>query len=138
MARSHEGYRWILRSIMAFLASAITVVALSVGTDLLMQKLGVFPPLGQPNDDSRLLAIALGYRVVYGILGGYVIALLAPFAPIGHAVVSGVVGLLVSAAGAVAMWGQGPNWYPVALAASALPCSWLGAKLEQSHTSSDM
>ena len=122
---------WVLRSILAFIASAITVVALSVGTDTLLSKLGVFPPLGQPINDSRLLAIAFGYRFIYGVLGGYVIARLAPFGPMRHAIASGILGLVVSTIGAIAMWGVGPNWYPVALAITTVPCAWIGATLEE-------
>ena len=130
--------RWIVRSIVAFLASLLTVVVLSVGTDALMHALGVFPALNKPPNDSRLLALALGYRVVYGVLGGYVIARLAPFAPMGHALASGAVGLVVGAIGAIAMWGYGPNWYPLALAATAIPCAWLGGLLERrTHRGND-
>src|SRR6187551_1531691 len=34
--------------------------------------------------------------------------------------------LLLSILGAIEMWDFGPNWYPVVLAASALPSAWLG------------
>ena len=125
---------WVVRSLGAFLASFITVVALSVGTDALMHKLGVFPELGERMDNSGLLGLALAYRVVYGVLGGYTIARLAPFAPIAHALASGLVGLVVSTIGAIAMWGFGPKWYPVALAVSAVPCAWIGGKLGQRRT----
>jgi hypothetical protein len=47
-----------------------------------------------------------------------------------HALVLGSIGLVLSIAGAVAMWDAGPAWYPLALAASALPCAWLGGRLQ--------
>ena len=96
-----------------------------------MHLLGVFPPPGQPMSDSRLLLLAFAYRSVYGILGGYLVARLAPYAPMGHALVSGGIGLVVSTIGAVAMWNFGPNWYPVALAVTALPYAWIGGRLER-------
>jgi hypothetical protein len=129
VTENNRPQRWIFRSIVAFLASFVTVIVLSLGTDLLMHALGLFPGLGKPILDSKLLALAFGYRLLYGVLGGYVIARLAPFAPLGHAVASGVVGMVLSTIGAVTMWGLGPNWYPVALAATALPCAWLGGTL---------
>ena len=119
----------LLRSLGALLAGMIAVIVLSVGTDLVMHRLGVFPPPGQPMWDSRLLALAFAYRSVYGIFGGYLVARLAPYAPMGHALVSGVVGLVVSTIGAVAMWNRGPNWYPIALAVTALPYAWVGGLL---------
>ena len=45
--------------------------------------------------------------------------------------VSGGIGLVVSTIGAVAMWNAGPNWYPVALALTALPYAWIGGLLER-------
>jgi hypothetical protein len=123
--------RRLLRSLGALLTGIVAVVALSLGTDMLMHVLGVFPPPGQPMRDSRLLLLAFAYRSVYGIFGGYLVARLAPYAPMGHALVSGVIGLVVSTIGAVAMWNHGPNWYPVALAVTALPYAWIGGLLER-------
>jgi len=75
--------------------------------------------------------LATTYRIVYAILGSYVIARLAPNRPMQHALLGGAIGLLVSIIGAVATWNRdlGPHWYPVALAVTALPCAWLGGKL---------
>jgi len=126
-------WRTALRSIGAFLASVLAVVVLSVATDMVCVAVGLFPPIGQPNADSRLLALAFAYRLVFGVLGGYIIARLAPVAPMGHAMVAGAIGTLVASAGAVAMWNHGPNWYPVALAVTALPSSWLGGGIAVRH-----
>ena len=49
----------------------------------------------------------------------------------GHALTLGVLGLLASSAGAIAMWGVGPAWYPLALIALALPNAWIGGKLRE-------
>jgi hypothetical protein len=71
--------------------------------------------------------------VVYGIVGSYIIARLAPNRPMLHALVGGVIGLIVSIVGAVATWNGGPafgpHWYPIALIVTALPCAWVGGKL---------
>jgi hypothetical protein len=47
----------------------------------------------------------------------------------GHVLISGAVGFILSTAGAVAMWGLGSHWYPVALILSAFPSAWLGGFL---------
>jgi hypothetical protein len=51
----------------------------------------------------------------------------------GHALVLGVLGLIVSIVGAVATWNRqpslGPYWYPVALVVLAIPTAWAGGKL---------
>jgi hypothetical protein len=48
-----------------------------------------------------------------------------------HALILGVIGTVLGAAGAAATWnkGMGPHWYPVALAVLAIPQCWAGGKL---------
>ena len=122
----------MIRSIGAIVAGFVAVVVLSIGTDFAMQAVGIFPPLGQRVADS-LLVLATAYRTLFGIAGSYIAARLAPNRPMGHALVLGVVGLVVSIAGAIATWnggpGFGPKWYPLALIALAMPDAWIGGKL---------
>jgi hypothetical protein len=94
-------------------------IVLTLGTDFGLHAAGVFPALGQAMS-SELLAIATAYRTVYSVVGSYITARLAPNRPIQHALVGGVVGLVVSIAGAVATWnrGLGPHWYGCAGGAS--------------------
>ena len=70
-----------------------------------------------------------GYRFLFDVAGSYLTARLAPDRPMRHALALGAIGLVLSIAGAVALWSVGPAWYPLGLAASALPCAWLGARL---------
>jgi hypothetical protein len=123
----------ILKSIGAVLAGAIVGIALSLGTDALMHALHLFPPLGQPMTDSRLLALATLYRTLYGVFGGYVTAWLAPSRPMLHAFILGTLGELAAIAGVVVTWSDpdkyGPHWYPIALVILALPPTLLGAWL---------
>ena len=121
-----------LRSIAAVLAGFVAVVVLSLGTDVVLHAAGVFPLWGQPASDALFL-LATVYRTVYCIAGSCIAARLAPGKPMKHALVLGVVGLIVSTAGAVATWNKGPefgpHWYPVALIVNAIPCAWLGGRL---------
>ena len=122
----------ILRSIGAIAAGAIVNVALSLITDLLLEKMGVLPEVGHPAGSGPLL-LATVYRTVYGVLGAYIAARLAPSRPMLHALVLGFIGFALSTLGAVLTWNHtdqfGPHWYPVALVALALPTAWLGGKL---------
>ncbi len=115
------------RSVAAVLAGFIAIVVLSLGTDQVFHMLGVFPPWGQPMSDALFL-LATAYRIVYSIAGCYLAARLAPRNPIGHALALGIVGFVVSLAGAIATipMDLGPIWYPLALVLAALPCAWLG------------
>jgi hypothetical protein len=107
-------------------------VVFGLGTDSVLHATGVFPPWGHPMADS-LFGLALAYRVVYGVAGAYLTARLAPAAPMRYALILGVVGFVISLAGALATIGQGPAfgplWYPLALVIVTLPVSWLGGWL---------
>jgi hypothetical protein len=124
--------RRVLRSIGAVLAGLLAVIILSLGTDVVLHATGVFPPWGEPMSEA-LFMLATVYRTVYGIVGSYITARLAPNRPMKHALAVGVIGLALSTAGAVATWNAGPafgpKWYPLALIALALPCAWAGGRL---------
>jgi hypothetical protein len=123
-----------LRSIGAVLAGIFAGIVLSLGTDVVLHAIGVFPPWGQSlvGFDGPLL-LATVYRTVFGVLGSYIIARLAPDRPMQHALVAGVVGLVVCIVGAAATWNKGPafgpHWYPLALVVLAMPQAWAGGKL---------
>jgi len=125
--------RNILRSAGAVLAGLLVVIIITTATDALLHATGIFPPWGQPMSDS-LFVLAFAYRIVYGIVGGYITARLAPNKPVQHALLLGVVGFVLSLAGAVATWNRGPEfgpkWYPLALIVIAIPTAWLGGKLK--------
>jgi len=124
--------RRIGRSILALFAGFVLVVVLSILTDVILRAAGVYPPLGQPAPAGPL-ALATIYRTAFGVAGSYVTARLAPYAPMGHALTGGVIGLVLSIIGAVAAWGHaekfGAHWYPVALVILALPTAWAGGKI---------
>ena len=118
------------RSILAVVAGILVGALLSLGTDEILHLTRVYPPWGQRMSDS-LFGLATAYRVVFSVLGSWVIACLAPRRPMLHAMIAGAIGLIVSVAGAAATWNRdlGPHWYNVAVAAMALPCAWIGAKI---------
>ena len=122
--------RGIGRSIGALLAGFVAVVVLSLGTDLALHAAGVFPALGQKMS-AALFVLATVYRTLYGVVGSYVTARLAPDRPMGHALVGGLIGVALSTLGAVVTWNKdlGPHWYPLALIVTAMPTAWLGGKL---------
>jgi hypothetical protein len=122
------------RSVMALLAGIAVGILLSVGTDFGLHAIGLAP---SPKErwPNNLLVLAATYRSIYGILASYVIARLAPNRPMAHSLLAGVLGLVVSSLGAAAAWSTtvGQHWYPVALAVTALPTAWIGAKLRLMH-----
>ena len=120
----------IARSILAVFAGLLAVVVLSEGTDAVLRTANIFPP----RDDvaaytTGMLLAATVYRTLAGVVGGYTAAALAPMQPLRHAIILGLIGLALSATGAIVMWGVAPAWYPIALAVLALPSAWLGGRL---------
>ena len=122
-----------LRSIGAVLAGLLAVIVLSIVTDMALHASGIYPPWGEPMADALFL-LAAAYRGVYAVAGSYIAARLAPDRPMQHALALGVVGLVVSIVGTVLTWGRGPEfgpaWYPLAIIAIAMPCAWVGGRLQ--------
>jgi hypothetical protein len=126
--------RRIGRSILAVFAGFVAVIIITLPTDEVLHRIGVFPPWGASmvGFDGALL-LATVYRTIYGVAGSYITARLAPDRPMGHALVGGAIGLAVSILGAAVTWNKGPafgpHWYPLALVVLALPTAWVGGKL---------
>jgi hypothetical protein len=126
--------RKALRSVGAVLAGLVTIVVLSNGTDTVLEATGVFPPVAvqqeQGFDTTWMAALAVAYRGVYTMVGGYVTAANAPNRPMRHAVVLGIVGIVLGVLGALATWRITPAWFNVLLIVLGPPCAWLGAKVK--------
>jgi hypothetical protein len=121
-----------MRSVVAVIVGAFVGIVLSIGTDLLLRAGGILPAPDQAAS-SPVLLLATVYRTVYGILGSYITAGLAPFRPMAHAMVLGLMGLVANILGTVTTWNKGPafgpHWYPITLIVLALPTAWAGAQI---------
>ena len=121
-----------IRSTAAVLVGFVAVAMLSGVTDQVLHMMNVYPPWGEPMYAPGLNLLALSYRVLYTMLGGYVTARLAPCAPMRHVIVLAVVGAISGAASAiisVTAADIGPDWYPIAIAVTAFPSVWAGGRL---------
>jgi hypothetical protein len=118
------------KSIWAVAAGVVFTVVATTLVDVLLHAAGVFPGMGQPFDDALAL-LATSYRFIISVVGAWLTARLAPARPMTHAIILGAVGTVLGLVGIVATWnlGLGPRWYPVAIAALALPQCWIGGKI---------
>ena len=125
-----SAWRWV-RSAGAVLAGMAASAGLALATDEVLHLAGLFPPIDQVTYEAPRFVAATTYRVIFAILGFYLIARLAPSRPWRHVWVAAAIGLVASLAGVVATLthAMGPLWYPVALAVTTLPCAWLGGAL---------
>ena len=130
LADSKKRGRRILQSVLALVGGFAVVAGLSMATDLILESAGLLPPLDKPQDYTEgMLVVALGYRILYSVIGFFLAALWAPLNPMRHALVLGFIGTLFAVLGAIANWGFGHHWYAILLAAVTLPCAWIGVKI---------
>jgi hypothetical protein len=89
-----ERLRRIGRSLAGLLAGMLVGIVLTLGTDIVLHAMGVFPPWGESMAGFEgALLLATVYRTVYGVAACYIIARLAPDRPMQHALVGGIIGL---------------------------------------------
>ena len=119
-----------LRRIGAVFAGLIAIFVLSTATDIVLHAIGFYPPWAEPMNNTHAF-VATAYRIVFSIFGCYLAARLAPDHPMRHALALGVIGVIISLAGALATWNAnlGPQWYALGLVVVSLPCAWLGGRL---------
>ena len=120
----------ILKSIGAVLAGLIFIGITHTATDAILENTGVLPK-GNLHVGTGLILMVIVYRAVLSLIGCYLTALLAPKSPMKHALALGIVGVLLSTAGAIATANMnlGPSWYAWTLVLISLPIAWLAGKL---------
>ncbi|MGH3738559.1 MAG: hypothetical protein ACRDT6_23585 [Micromonosporaceae bacterium] len=123
----------IVKSIGAVLAGLVIIVALSNGTDTILEATGVFPSIEEQQKHGLttgwMVTLAFAYRILFMVVGGYFTAALAPNRPTRHAIILGIIGIIMGTIGAAVAWNITPAWFSIGLVVLGLPCVWLGGKL---------
>ncbi|MCP9757336.1 hypothetical protein EGI26_19415 [Lacihabitans sp. CCS-44] len=119
----------ILKSTLAILAGFVLGAVLSLGTDFLLNSLGIMSMQNFKQNSTLIVALVVIYRFVFNVMGCYLTAKLAPNKPMKHVIIIGIIGTVLSIAGAAAMWDQALPWYNIAIIVISLPSAWLGGKL---------
>ena len=119
----------IARSFVAVVAGFVFIAVTHTVTDKILETAGVLPT-GNLWVGPGLVILVLGYRAVLSLIGCYITARLAPSKPLKHALILGVVGVVLSTLGAIAnaQMNLGPDWYVWTLVAMSLPIAWLGGR----------
>jgi len=118
------------RSIWAVTAGLLFILVVTTLVDLVLHVTKVFPPIDQPIDDPLAL-LATAYRIVISTAGAWLTAKLAPARPMKHAMILGLIGIVLGIVGIIFTWNMrlGPRWYPIALALLAIPQCWVGGRI---------
>lgn len=121
---------FMLKTIGAITAGFITVFILSVGTDFILESLHIFLPVNSVAAFTWwILLIALIYRSIYAVLGGYITARLSSKKPMRNVWILASIGFIFAALGLLANLDKPGLWYPILLVFFTIPSVWLGGKL---------
>jgi hypothetical protein len=124
----------ILKSVVAILAGIVLGAILAILTDMIMEKSGLMKRIPFNSNSAGVILFVLFYRKVFNVSGSYLTARLAPQKPMNHALILGLMGFIVTLAGAIIMWNIPPHWYSLSVAFVSLPCSWFGGLLATRNT----
>jgi hypothetical protein len=121
------------RSILAIVVGFVLTGALNVGTQMLLQGAApeMFPPAGTPNVNMTSLLLICAYVAVYGVLGCYVTARLAPSRPLLHALSMGGLALAMSIPMTMSAWNDAPAWFNVYNLLAVMPYAYLGGRIRE-------
>lgn len=121
----------ILRRMGAVLAGFFLIGLLGFLADTVLQQLGILPIPTEHKFETRHALLALSYHLLFAVLGGFVTARLTPDHPIAHAITLGILGIVISTLGLIAIIMQdlAPAWYGWALIVFSIPFTWIGGKL---------
>jgi hypothetical protein len=111
-------------------AGFLCVVIFSTVTDMVLQALGIFPPQSASTQYLPwMLSLALVYRTLYTIAGGFITAWLSPADPMKRVWVLAILGQAGGIAGVIFGWNLSAHWYPIMIAVLAIPSVWFGGLL---------
>ena len=121
----------IFKRITSVLAGFFLIGLLGFLTDTVLQQLGILPIPTEHKFEAGHALLALSYHLLFAVLGGFVTARLAPDHPIAHAITMGILGIVISALGliAIVMQDLAPAWYGWSLIIFSVPVTWLGGKV---------
>lgn len=122
----------LVKNIWAVVVGFFAVFVLSVGTDVLMSYIGVFPDLMDTAAfTDSMYAFSLAYACAYTVLGGYLTARLSASNPMRQVFILGGIGFVFSVLGAFVNWDKavGHEWFCIAMIITGPIFVYLGGKI---------
>jgi len=122
----------LARSVGAIALGFVLIGALSVGMDYVVRALmpDAFDADGGTRNSMVLLLTQL-YVGVFATFGCYLAARVAGYRPMLHALVLGVLGLVLNIFALTQVWDHAPAWHNVLGLALVMVWAWLGGKLAE-------
>lgn len=124
----------MIRSVWAILTGFILIGVLNFGTEAIVQAMSpwAFDDMGGTTS-LPILLMSIVSSAVYGVVGCYITARLAPFSPMKHAMILGAIGVLTTAYLSYSLRGHVPAWYSIINVALVLPLAWFGGRLRENE-----
>jgi len=120
------------RSIMAILVGFVLIAALSFGADYVVRSAlpGAFMRSGRV-ESTHVLMLMTAYVAVFAVFGCWVTGRLAPDHPMRHALILGVLGLVVVIYTSVTQWSLTPAWFHIVALVMVMPYACIGGWLAE-------
>jgi hypothetical protein len=119
----------IFKSILAIIAGFALGAILSIGTDFLLDKLGIMSMENFKQNSITIILLVILYRFTFNVIGCYLTAKMAPNKPMTHVIIIGIIGTVLSFLGSFAMWDKAVPFYNITIILIALPSALLGGQL---------
>lgn len=121
------------RSILAIVVGFVLTGALNVGTETVLGRVApeMFPPPGTPSTSMTALLAICAYVALFGILGCYVTARLAPSRPLLHALIMGGLALAMFIPITISVWNDKPVWFNVYNLLAVMPYAYIGGWIRE-------
>lgn len=125
--------RNLFKSLGVIILAFVVIALLSVLTDFLLESIGVLPKPEEGLFETWAILLVLGYRAVYTILAGFIIAQFAPSSPMFHALILGLIGTTITlmAVSNPEFAQKSELWFGYTLAIMTIPFLMLGVKIQQ-------
>lgn len=120
----------MLRSILAVIAGSVVWMVTALGMDAIL--MSIWPQwfsAGGRVESVPLLLFSMSYSLLFGVLGGYVTAVVARRAEVKHALALGILQLLMGIAATIKFWDTAPAWYHIIFLSLLIPAILLGGWL---------
>jgi hypothetical protein len=128
-----------MRNILAILAGFVLTLLLTRGTDILLEGVGIFPTVEEQQKNGFnvlwMNIVAIFYRIVFTMLGGYITARTAASNPGRNVNILGIIGTIIAVVGNIVVYqipemaNVLPLWFSVVLVLIAYPFTYAGGRL---------
>src|SRR5687768_14759344 len=122
----------MMRSVWAVLAGFILIGVLGFGTDAIMHAMSPWAYNDKGGTSNvPILLVSMLYSAVYGLVGCYLTARLAPHSPMKHSLALGAIGIFAAGAANMVLWGHVPAWWSITNVLLVMPLAWFAGSLRE-------